>query len=71
MTTPTQWQHNPNLNCSLVWHETDLEKAGACGHFVGSYDAILRIFLVKYPLTEDGWRRVEDRDLRLDQGDLR
>ena len=39
---------------------SDLEKAasgasGACGHFVGNY-AILRTFLVKYPIhfTEDG-----------------
>ena len=40
--------------------QTDLEKAasgvsGACGHSIGNH-AILRIFLVKYPilLTEDG-----------------
>ena len=56
---------------------SDLEKAacgasGAWGHFVGNH-AILRTFLVKYPvlLTEDGGRRVEDGDNGLDQGDLR
>ena len=55
----------------------DLEKAasgasGACGHFVGNH-AILRTFWVKNPvlLTEDGGRRAEDAELRLDQGDLR
>ena len=44
----------------------DLEKAasgasGACRHFVQNH-AILRTFLVKYPvlLTEDGGRTVED-----------
>ena len=56
---------------------TDLEKAaisasGACGYFVGNH-AILRTFCIKNPalLTEDGGRRVEDAELRLDQGDLR
>ena len=46
--------------------QTDLEKAassasGACGHFVGN-PAILRTFLVKYPVlfSEDGGRRIDD-----------
>ena len=48
----------------------DLEKAASstCGHFFGHHD-ILRTFLVL--LTEDGGRRVEDAELRWDQGDLR
>ena len=57
--------------------QTDLGKAAsgessACGHFVGNH-AILRTFLVKYPvlLTEDGGRRVGDGELRLDKGSLR
>ena len=55
----------------------DLGKAasgasGACGHFVVNH-AILRTFLAKYPVlfTEDGIRRVEDGELRLDKRDLR
>ena len=55
----------------------DLEKAssgasGTFGHFVGNH-AILRTFWVTYPvlLTEDGGRRVEDGELRLEQEDLR
>ena len=68
-TTGERQQKNKNLtNCA------DLEKAasGACGHFVGNH-AILRTFWVKNPvlLTEDGWRRTEDAELRLDQRDLR
>ena len=59
----------------LLWiGSADLEKAtsGACVYFVGNH-AILRTFLVKYPvlLTEDEGRRVKDAELRLDQGDLR
>ena len=57
--------------------KSDLEKvasgaSGACGYFVGNH-AILRTFWVKYPvlLTEDGGRRVEDGEMRLDQRDLR
>ena len=49
----------------------DLEKAasganGTLGYFVGN-PAILRTFLQKYSkfLTEDGERRVEERELRL------
>ena len=56
---------------------SDLEKAasgasGACGHFVGN-PAILRTFSVKYPvlLAENQGRRVEDGELRLDEGDLK
>ena len=52
----------------------DLEKAassasGARGHFVRNH-AILRNFLDKYPVlfTENGKRRVEDGELRLDIG---
>ena len=47
----------------------DLEKAasGACGHFVGNH-AILRTFWVKY---EGEGRRLEDWEMRLDQGDFR
>ena len=55
----------------------DLEKAasyasGTCGHFVGNH-AILRTFCSKYPVgfIEDGKRRVEDGELRLDKRDLR
>ena len=57
--------------------QSDLEKAAngarcACRHFVGNH-AILRTFSVKYSLllTEDGRRRVEDWEVRLDKGDLR
>ena len=56
---------------------TDLEKAtsgssGAWGHFVGNH-TILKAFWAKYPvlLTEDGKRRVEDGEFRLDKRDLR
>ena len=56
---------------------SDLEKAasgasGACGHFVGNH-AILRTFWAKYLIlfTEDGKRRFEDGELRLDKKDLR
>ena len=56
---------------------SDLEKAvsslsGTCRHFVGT-NAILRTFSVKYPgfFIEDGGRRVEDRDLRLEDGNRR
>ena len=54
--------------------KTELEKAvsrasNACEHFVRNI-AILSTFWVKYPvlLTEDGGRRVEDGELRLDNG---
>ena len=54
----------------VLHFKTDLEKAasGACRHFVGNH-ATLRTFWVKYPifLTEDGGRRVEDGEMRLDQ----
>ena len=57
--------------------ETDLEKvasgaSGDCGYFVGN-NAILRTFSAKYPVffTEDGKRRVEDGELRLDKRGLR
>ena len=50
--------------------ESDLEKAasGACGHFVGN-----TAILSKYPVifTEEGTRRVEDGELRLDKRYLR
>ena len=55
----------------------DLEKAasgaiGACDHVVGNH-AILMTFCSKYHVlfTEDGRRRVENRELRIDNGDLR
>ena len=61
----------------MLASKAEMEKAGsggsgACRHFVGNL-VILRTFCVKYPvlLTEDGGRRVEDRDMRLDQVDLR
>ena len=53
--------------------EADLEKAasGACGHFVGNH-TILRTFLIKYPvvLSENGGRRFDDVELRMDKEDL-
>ena len=54
--------------------KTDMEKTarGTCGDFVGNHP-ILRTFWVKYPvlLTLDGARRVEDGEMRVDEGDLR
>ena len=57
--------------------DTDLEKAasgasGACGHFDRNH-AILRTFWVKCPvlLSEDGGKRVDNGELRFDEGDLR
>ena len=46
--------------------------SGACGHFDGNH-AILRTFWAYYPVlfTEDGKRKVENRELRLDKRDLR
>ena len=58
----------------FLGYVADLEKAasGACGHFVG-YHAILRAFLVQYPLllTEDGGGGDVHRELRSDKVDLR
>ena len=58
-------------------HDADLEKAasgasGDCGYFVGNH-AVLRTSWAKYPVlfTEDGKRRVEDGEFRLDKRDLR
>ena len=56
--------------------KTDLEKAAsgassACGHFVRN-SAILSTFGVKEPVlsTENGGKRFEERELRLDKDDL-
>ena len=54
--------------------KTDMEKTarGTCGDFVGNHP-ILRTFWAKYPvnLTEDGKRRVENGEARLDKRDFR
>ena len=61
----------------MSYWTADLEKAascasGACGHFVQNH-AILRNFLVKYPvlLILDVGRSIEDGELRMDIEDLR
>ena len=54
------------------WKKLQAVQAALAPHFFGS-PVFFRTFSVTYTLllTEDGRRRAEDRELRLDKGDLR